>query len=147
MEWRFKNQIPYNKVIATIFTFCAAFVIIISCNKNPGFQFPTEPENPLIDSRFTTWPSGDTYLVYPGAHSSVRFERVREGIQDYEKIRILREELAESSSPGAAIALERLEGFLGSVDSKTLHKHSAAEVINKGKQLVNEIAGSQLWTE
>lgn len=51
------------------------------------------PENPLIDSRYLKWPSGDTYLVYPDAHSSVRFERMREGIQDYEKIRILREKL------------------------------------------------------
>jgi len=60
------------------------------------------PEDPTIDSRYTKWPSGDTYLVYPGALSSVRFERLREGIQDYEKIRILREELAGESSESAA---------------------------------------------
>ena len=98
------------------------------------------PENPLTDSRYIRWPSGDTYMVYPGAQSSVRFERLREGIQDYEKIRILRKELAESASPEAAAAMERLDGFLYSIDSKTLDKRSAADLINEGKQLIYEIA-------
>lgn len=48
---------------------------------------------PLIDSRFRTWPAGDTYTIYPDGRSSIRFERLREGIQDAEKIRILREKL------------------------------------------------------
>ena len=86
--------------------------------------------------------SGDTYLIYPGARSSVRFERLSEGIQDYEKIRILRKELSENSSPEAAAALERLNGFLRSIDSKTLDKRLAADVINGGKQLIYEIAKS-----
>ena len=46
---------------------------------------------PLIDSRFRTWPAGDTSIIYPDGRSSIRFERLREGIQDAEKIRILRE--------------------------------------------------------
>jgi hypothetical protein len=50
-------------------------------------------ENPLQDSRFRTWPAGDTYLVYPNNRSSIRFETLREGIQAAEKIRIIREEL------------------------------------------------------
>ena len=37
------------------------------------------------------WPTGDCYLIYPGPRSSIRFERLREGIQDYEKIRVLRD--------------------------------------------------------
>lgn len=47
-------------------------------------------ENPLSDTRFVTWPAGDCYLVYPGARSSIRFARLRDGIEDFEKIRILR---------------------------------------------------------
>jgi len=47
-------------------------------------------ENPLQDSRFRAWPAGDTYIVYPDNRSSIRFETLREGIQDAEKIRILR---------------------------------------------------------
>ena len=44
------------------------------------------------DSRFRTWPAGDCCLVYP-AGSSIRMKRLVEGIQDFEKIRILRAEL------------------------------------------------------
>jgi hypothetical protein len=49
-------------------------------------------KNPLQDTRFRTWAAGDCFLVYPGG-SSIRMERLTEGIQDYEKIRILRSEL------------------------------------------------------
>jgi hypothetical protein len=97
------------------------------------------PENPVIDSRYTRWPSGDTYLVYPDALSSVRFERLREGIQDYEKIRILRKELTENPSKEAAAAKERLNNFMNSINTKTLESRSAADVINEGKNLVFEI--------
>ena len=50
------------------------------------------PKQPNEDSRFGNWPAGDTYLVYPDG-SSIRFERLVEGIQTYEKIRLLRPEL------------------------------------------------------
>jgi hypothetical protein len=66
-------------------------------------------ENPLIDSRFRTWPAGDTYIVYPDARSSIRFERLVEGIQDAEKIRILRKKYAEENTPESLAKLNRLE--------------------------------------
>jgi hypothetical protein len=47
-------------------------------------------EDPIRDSRFRRWAAGDTYIVYPEGRSSIRFERLREGIQDFEKMRILR---------------------------------------------------------
>ena len=49
-------------------------------------------EDPLTDSRYRKFGSGDTYCYYPGNRSSVRFERLIEGIHQYEKIQILREE-------------------------------------------------------
>lgn len=102
------------------------------------------PENPLIDSRYTKWPSGDTYMVYPGPLSSVRFERLREGIQDFEKIRIIREDLAGSSSAQSLAELKSLNDFLTTVDASTLDKRSAAEVINQGKKLIYQIVNSEL---
>lgn len=48
--------------------------------------------NQLVDARFRTWPAGDCFMVYPGG-SSIRMERLVEGIQDFEKIQILRSEL------------------------------------------------------
>jgi hypothetical protein len=100
------------------------------------------PENPVIDSRYSKWPSGDTYLMYPGARSSIRFERLREGIQDYEKIKILREELFENTSAEAMVAGKKLNDFLNSIDRNTLTKRSAADVINEGKRLLYEISRS-----
>lgn len=49
------------------------------------------PEDPLLDSRFRSWASGDTYLVYPGNKSSIRFELLVKGIQEYEKLYLIRE--------------------------------------------------------
>ena len=56
--------------------------------------------DPLRDSRFRTWAAGDTYSIYPGPRSSIRFERLVEGLQDCEKIHILREELAAKGANG-----------------------------------------------
>jgi hypothetical protein len=76
-------------------------------------------KNPLIDSRFRTWPAGDTYVVYPDARSSIRFERLREGIQDAEKIRLLKAELANNSSDEAAFRLNQLNELLERCKAKT----------------------------
>lgn len=48
-------------------------------------------DNQMVESRFSRFPAGDCFMVYPGG-SSIRMERLVEGIQDYEKIRILRAE-------------------------------------------------------
>ena len=42
------------------------------------WSYNSWPADPVRDSRFTAWPAGDTYLVYPDAHSSIRFERLRD---------------------------------------------------------------------
>ena len=52
---------------------------------------------------------GDTYMVYPDARSSIRFERLVEGIQDAEKIRILRKEYRENDTPESQVKLQELE--------------------------------------
>lgn len=48
------------------------------------------PLEPLLDSRFRSWAAGDTYLVYPGNRTSIRFEHLIEGIQEYEKLKALK---------------------------------------------------------
>ncbi len=67
------------------------------------------PEDPFFDSRFGPWPAGDTFLVYPGQISSVRFELLRKGIEEFEMIRILRErgiDLSDSISSAASLQSE-----------------------------------------
>ena len=60
--------------------------------------------DPCHDTRFGSgWASGDCFLVYPGG-SSIRFERLVEGIQAFEKIRLLRPSL----TPGEARQLDEM---------------------------------------
>ena len=61
------------------------------------------PDNPLQDSRFRLFSAGDTYLFYPGPRSSVHFERYIDGVQQVEKIRLLRQAGADLSAVEAAL--------------------------------------------
>ncbi|MCM1028203.1 MAG: DUF4091 domain-containing protein [Pseudoflavonifractor sp.] len=47
-------------------------------------------DNPLDDTRFKLFAPGDTYFIYPDGRSSIRYERLVEGIQMGEKIKALR---------------------------------------------------------
>ncbi|GAB6008922.1 DUF4091 domain-containing protein [Dysgonomonas reticulitermitis] len=94
-------------------------------------------ENPLTDSRFRTWPAGDTYIVYPDARSSIRFERLVEGIQDVEKIRILRKELKELNTKESLKKLAKLNrevarfNTISPLKSPDIMLYSAKAVINE----------------
>lgn len=88
---------------------------------------------PLLDSRFRTWAAGDTYLIYPGDRSSLRFEKLIEGIQAYEKIRILREEYSAS---GNARAMRRLDEALAEFRLSDLPSAPASAPVMKMKGLL-----------
>lgn len=55
------------------------------------WAFVNWPRDPLFDSSFGNWPAGDTFFLYPGPRSSIRWEMLRDGFEEYEKIRCLRE--------------------------------------------------------
>ncbi len=61
------------------------------------------PADPACDSRYGNWTSGDTFLVYPYARSSVRFERLIDGIEVAEKVRTLRAMGVDISEVEAAL--------------------------------------------
>ncbi len=46
--------------------------------------------NPFEHANFVHWSPGDCWLVYPGNRSSVHFERLRDGMEEYEKVALLR---------------------------------------------------------
>ncbi len=93
-------------------------------------------ENPLTDSRFRTWPAGDTYMVYPDARSSIRFERLVEGIQDAEKIRVLRKKYTEENTPESLAKLNQLEEAIEYFN--TLEPSSDwQEKLNDARKLLN----------
>lgn len=97
------------------------------------------PIDPLRDSRFRTWAAGDTYSIYPGPRSSIRFERLVEGLQDCEKIYVLREEL---EAKGATGKLKKLNAKLSEFTPEgwiKVNKKSPALVVKEMNALLNEM--------
>lgn len=89
-------------------------------------------KNPLQDSRFRTWAGGDTYIVYPDGRSSIRFERLIEGIQDYEKISILRKEFTNNPSK-----LQKLEDMISTFKLDTKGDISTEQQVINARKLLN----------
>lgn len=92
------------------------------------------PKEPLLDSRFSAWAGGDTYLVYPGARSSIRFEKLIEGVQAHEKITILRREFMEK---GNKAGLKKLDKMLSIFNLKDFPQVPAAITVNKANKILN----------
>jgi hypothetical protein len=96
-------------------------------------------ENPLLDSRYIRWPAGDTYIIYPDARSSIRFERLVEGIQDAEKIRILREEWSENQSDEAKNKLKTLNLEIEKFSTVTPARPTG-EMVGHARNLLNALS-------
>lgn len=96
--------------------------------------------DPLTDSRFRSWPAGDTYMVYPEARTSIRFERFREGIQDYEKIRIIREKFAAENTSEANDKLQLLEDHLQQYEISALETTPAGLMLQEGKNILEQLS-------
>lgn len=97
------------------------------------------PIDPLRDSRFRTWAAGDTYSIYPGPRSSIRFERLVEGLQDCEKIYVLREELEAKVATGK---LKKLNAKLSEFTPEgwiKVNKKSPALMVKEMNALLNEM--------
>lgn len=91
-------------------------------------------DDPLRDSRWRMFAPGDTYCVYPGGRSSVRFERLTEGVQAVEKIEILRKEYSANNQTEE---LARLEELVAMFTSGSVSPNSSAELVNHLQSLLN----------
>ena len=89
------------------------------------------PSDPQMDSRFGSWPAGDTYLTYPQCHSSLRFERLIDGIESAEKVRRLRAAGVDISDVEAMLTKIRNTDFLD-------HKQSWLEIIKQARATLDE---------
>ncbi len=95
--------------------------------------------DPLRDTRFRTWAAGDCFMVYPGPQpgtirSSLRFERIAEGVQDMEKIRLLREEF---TAKGQHAKLDKLNQTVARFVPDQLTPDNAAEMVNAARKVLN----------
>ncbi len=78
------------------------------------WAFTNWPRDPFQDTDYSPvllahdLPPGDSFLVYPGPMSSIRWEMIRAGVVEYEKLRWLR---AHNGGALPADLEKRLEGF------------------------------------
>ena len=90
------------------------------------WAWTTWPENPLRDT--TYWghpyhyylPAGDTFLLYPGPRSSVRWELLRDGFEEWEKLRLMREANGGVWPAGLGELLERFRNPKAMGDDATI---------------------------
>lgn len=96
--------------------------------------------NPFEKTDFGNWPAGDCWLVYPGNRSSVRFERLRDGIENFEKINILRQKAASpKASPQFKTAVREMNATLKTLFTISRSKGTEhAEDIKKVNDLINK---------
>lgn len=136
---QFPNQFTFSVPAESVFA--AWYAAASGLDGFLRWAYNSWVENPLLDSRFRTWSSGDTFFVYPEARSSIRFERLREGIQDVEKVRILTRVFSESGKEGD---LEKLVQLKEALSAFTVPESQSAEscsrIVNQAKELVNKIS-------
>lgn len=125
----FSNSLPAEAAYLPVF--CVA-------NKFEGYlhwSWMNWADNPLSDTRFRLFAPGDTYLIYPGPRSSVRYERFIEGVAMAEKVRILREEYAAKGNNAALDALNKQVEAFAPAGIPT--EQTAAGMVNALQQLLN----------
>ena len=91
--------------------------------------------DPLTDARFRTWPAGDCFVVYPGGRGSVRFSKLTEGIQDFEKVRILR---AQWQKEGNEAKLAQLTEVLKPFTSDKILDEGPAKALAAAKSFLDK---------
>jgi hypothetical protein len=99
------------------------------------------PADPERDARHGSWAAGDCYLVYPGGNSCIRFEKLREGIVDFEKIRILRDEAVASRDKKVQELLRQLVEHLKVFAAENeFDTEKIKGDVDKGRKLVEQLA-------
>ncbi len=90
--------------------------------------------DPLTDARFRTWPAGDCFVVYPGGRGSIRFSKLIEGIQDFEKVRILRDQWRKA---GVETKLDQLAEILKSFTSEKILEEGPTKALTAAKSFLD----------
>lgn len=130
----FPNQFTFSEPAES--TYLGWYALATGFDGMLRWAYNSWVENPLQDSRFRTWPAGDTYIVYPKGRSSIRYERMLEGIQDYEKARIVLKALKDKNDQ------KNLDAFQNAIKKLEVNQRFDGwnEDLNQAKSLLNEIS-------
>ncbi len=106
------------------------------------------PADPERDARHGSWAAGDCYLVYPGGNSGIRYEKLREGIVDFEKIRMLGERAAQTKDKTIRDNWKKFQQYLQVFrKEKDFNQQKITADVQKGKewveQLTDRLAGAK----
>jgi hypothetical protein len=105
-------------------------------------QFNNWGDKPLTEARLDAASSGSNSLIYPGARSSIRYERIIEGIQDFEKLLIIKEQLASVYDTKDAENLELIDEVLSDFVIDRIPRESAKQMVANGQHLINNIVSN-----
>ena len=96
-------------------------------------------KEPEIDSRFRSWSAGDAFIIYPGNTSSIRFERMVQGIQQFEKFHIMMDAAKAKGDKGMQ---RRLNKLLENLDYKKIAE-KGGEMTSNFRAGLNNISASK----
>jgi hypothetical protein len=83
------------------------------------------------------------FVIYPGANSCIRYEKIREGIVDFEKLRIIREKAAKSTDKNVKDLLQQLDEHLNVfLTEKEFISDKIKADVDKGRMLVEQLSNS-----
>ena len=103
-------------------------------------------ENPFENVEVGPWPPGDGFIVYPGPSNSIRWEQMREGLEDYEYLWLLQAAVDRVRSelgvpPGEYDPSLRPKEFCGSlIDSPTDYTKDPRELLRVRGKVASEIS-------
>lgn len=124
----FTNSQPYEA------TFLPLYAVANGFDGYLHWSWLNWQDDPLHDSRFRMFGSGDTFCVYPGPCSSVRFEGIIQGVQLTEKVRLLRQEFEAS---GRTDALQRLDEAMRPFSEGHIQRDAVPAALRQLKALLN----------
>lgn len=117
----------------------AAFIPLLAASRNLSgylrWAYNAWPSTPWTDSRFGSWSSGDTYFVYPGPGSSIRYEQLIRGIQDFEKIRLIKKQLAADNNQEG---LQKINQVLSDCTVESLRKNGASKLVGAVESTIDK---------
>ena len=115
-----------------------------SAHRYDGFlrwAYDAWPADPSRNASHIFWPAGDCFLVYPGGNTCIRFEKLREGIVDYEKIRILKEKVSHTTDRKANELAKQLDQQLAAILSeKDFNTKKITADVTRGREIVEQLS-------
>jgi hypothetical protein len=93
-------------------------------------------KRPLQDARSASRAAGYYSMAYPEGRSSIRMERLVEGIQDYEKIKILKQHFSRANK---VVEREQLQKALNSFTFNNLKVLPAGKMVEEAKIILNSL--------